>query len=146
MEEIDKFQEKRCEFQKPDGKRCRAWKIRGGKFCFNHADTTELIKRRIEARSKGGKARALNYADKMAFGIPLTSLRSAERILARLAHELQTGEIAPYRCKEMRAVVHEYLIAIQTNAIFRQFMKKAKNKLNLERLRERIDDGDNLGE
>ena len=48
--------DKKCEFKKPDGSRCNAWKITGDDMCYMHSEATAAARK--EARLKGGQATA----------------------------------------------------------------------------------------
>lgn len=51
--------DKHCEFISKEGKRCRAYKITGSKYCFTHSDDPEIVVMREEALKKAAESHKL---------------------------------------------------------------------------------------
>lgn len=48
-----------CEFISSEGKRCRAYKVTGSKYCFTHSDEPEIVAMREEALKKAAESHKL---------------------------------------------------------------------------------------
>lgn len=84
-------QKKHCEYIMSDGSQCRAFKLKGGQYCFKHSQAPEERKLMAKHGGLSGKVEVVGFGKRIEINKP----RHIRKALVNTLNLLKDGKITP---------------------------------------------------
>ena len=89
-----------CTYVKPNKTQCRARALKGSNYCFFHSKEKEVIKKRKQASTKGGRSSKVRISYPRD-NIPLNNISEVLEMLEKVINEVRMGNIEVNRANSI---------------------------------------------